>query len=140
MKWVTLKPSLVFNWVMFLGGFSVPFTAIQTVSLNSKFRSLIVRILVRKDKTQTIKFLKGNFIQRNKKGRGRKDKVLQIFSTICRKENVSRKQSSLNLCLFLFFFSFFFFFCFIQKFQSSLKFEFSLRFFSAEFSVKFSFS
>ena len=24
-KWVTLKPSLAFNWVMFLGGFSVQY-------------------------------------------------------------------------------------------------------------------
>ena len=30
MKCVTLKSSLVFNWVMFLGGFSVP--------LNGKFK------------------------------------------------------------------------------------------------------
>ena len=33
-----LKPSLVFNWLMFLGGFSVPLTVIQTVNLNSKFK------------------------------------------------------------------------------------------------------
>ena len=49
-------------------------------------------------------------------------------------ERVSRKQSSLNFSLFLFFF------CFIEKFQSSINFEFSLRFFSAEFSVELSFS
>ena len=35
--------------------------------------------------------------------------------------------------------SFSFHFCFIEKFQRSLNFEFSLRFFSAEFSVEFSF-
>ena len=49
-------------------------------------------------------------------------------------ERVSRKQSSLNLSIFLFLF------CFIEKFESSLNFESSLRFFSAEFSVEFSFS
>ena len=48
---MTLKTSLVFNWVMFLGGFSVPLTVIQTVNLNSKFHSFLVRILVRKDNT-----------------------------------------------------------------------------------------
>ena len=36
---------------MFLGDFSVPLTVIQTVSLNSKFRSFLVRILIRKDNT-----------------------------------------------------------------------------------------
>ena len=36
---------------MFLAGFSVPF---QTVSLNSKFRSFQVRILIRKDNTDNI--------------------------------------------------------------------------------------
>ena len=35
MKCVILKPSLEFNWVMFLGGFSVPLMVIQTVNLNS---------------------------------------------------------------------------------------------------------
>ena len=44
MKWVTLKPSLALNWVMFLGGFSVPLTVIQTVNLYSKFHSFLVRI------------------------------------------------------------------------------------------------
>ena len=38
LKWVTLKTSLVFNWVMFLRGFSVPITGIQTVNLNGKFK------------------------------------------------------------------------------------------------------
>ena len=38
MKWVTLKPSLVFDWEMFLGGFSVQLKVIQTVKLNSKFK------------------------------------------------------------------------------------------------------
>ena len=36
---------------MFLGGFGVSLTVIQTVNLNSKFRSFLVRILVRKDNT-----------------------------------------------------------------------------------------
>ena len=37
---------------MFLGGFSVSLTVIQTVSLNSKFRSFLVQILIRKDNGQ----------------------------------------------------------------------------------------
>ena len=71
---MTLKLSLVFN-VMFLGSFSALF---QTVSSNGKFLNFLVRILIRKDNTDN-KFLKRNFIQRNKKERGRKDKVLQIL-------------------------------------------------------------
>ena len=54
--WVTLKPNLVFNWVMFLGSFSAPLTVIQTVSLNSKFRSFLVRTLIRKDNTDNKNF------------------------------------------------------------------------------------
>ena len=105
------------------------------MSFNSKFHSFQVWILIWKDNTDN-KVFKGNFIQRNKKERDRKDNVLQILSTICgnRSEIESRKQSSLNLSLFLFFF------CFIEIFQSSLNFKFSLRFFSTEFSVEFSFS
>ena len=38
MKLETLNPSLVFNWVMFLGGFSVLLMLIQTVNLKSKFK------------------------------------------------------------------------------------------------------
>ena len=65
----------------------------------------------------------------------RKDKLLQISVQFVGNlsERVSGKQSSLNLGIF------FFFFGFIEKFQSSLNFESSLRFFSAEFSIKFSF-
>ena len=121
---------------MFLGGFSLPLTVIQTVNLNSKFRRFLVRILVRKDNTDNKNFQR-NLIQRNKKENYRKDKVFQIFRTICRKliwDRESGKQSSLNLSLFLYFF------CFIEKFQTSLNFEFSLRFFSEEFSLEFSFS
>ena len=47
---------------------------------------------------------------------------------------MSVKQRSLNLSIFLFFF------CFIEKLQSSLNFQFSLRFFSAEFLVEFFFN
>ena len=72
---MTLKPSLVFNWVMFLGGFSV---YSLTVSSNGKFHSFLFRILIQKDNTDN-KFLKRNFIQRNKKERDRKDKVLKIL-------------------------------------------------------------
>ena len=36
---------------MFLVGFSVPLTVIQTVNLNSKFRCFLVRILIRNDNT-----------------------------------------------------------------------------------------
>ena len=43
---------------MFLGGVSAPLTVIQTVDLNSKFRSFRVRILVRKDNTDNKVFLK----------------------------------------------------------------------------------
>ena len=56
---MTLKPSLVFNWVMFLVGFSVPLTVIQTVNLNSKFRSFLVQIWVQKDNTDNKVFKKG---------------------------------------------------------------------------------
>ena len=44
--WVTQKANLVFNWVTFLGGFIVQY---QTVSLNSKFRSFLVLLLIWKD-------------------------------------------------------------------------------------------
>ena len=123
-------PSLEFNWVMFLGGFSVPLTVIQTVNLNSKVHSFLVWILIWKDNIDNKVF------KRNKKERDRKDKVLQFFIQFVGNlfERVSGKESSLNLSLFLFFS------CFIEKFQSSLNFESSLRFFSAEFSVEFSFS
>ena len=51
MKRMTLKPNLVFNWVMFLEGFSS----------NSKFRSFSSS--ERSEKiTQIIKFLKRNII------------------------------------------------------------------------------
>ena len=82
--WVTLKLSLEFNKVMFLGSFSGSLTVIQAVNLSRKFRSLQVRILVRKNNTDN-KVFKRNFIQRNKKERNRKDKALQIFCTICGK-------------------------------------------------------
>ena len=36
---------------MFFGGFSVPLTVIQTVNLNSKFRSFLIQILIRKYNT-----------------------------------------------------------------------------------------
>ena len=62
----------------------MPLTVIQTVNLNSQFRSFLVRILIRKDNTNN-KVFKRKFIQRNKKEKDRKDKVLQIFCTICRK-------------------------------------------------------
>ena len=119
MKWETLKPSLVFNWVMFLGGFSVLLTVIQTVNLNSKFRSFLVRILIRKDNTDN-KVFKREFYTKKAKERDRKNKVLQIFVQFAGNlsERVSGKQSSLNLSIFLFFF-----FCFIEKFQCSLNFE-----------------
>ena len=82
---------------MFLGGFSVPLT----LNLNSKFRSFLVRILSRKDNTDN-KVFKRNFIQRIKKERDRKDKVLQIIVQFAGNlsERVSGKQSSLNLIFF----------------------------------------
>ena len=44
---------------MFLRGFSVQYqTVIQTMSLNSKFRCFLVRILVRKDNTDDKVFKK----------------------------------------------------------------------------------
>ena len=55
---MTQEPSLVFDWVMFLGDFSVPLTVIQIVNLDSKFRSFLVRILVRKDNTDNKVFKK----------------------------------------------------------------------------------
>ena len=55
---MTLKPSLVFNWVMFLGAFNVQLTVIQTVNLNSEFHSFLVRILVRKDNSDDKVFKK----------------------------------------------------------------------------------
>ena len=59
----------------------------------------------------TLKFFKRNFIPRNKKERDRKDKVLQIFRTICGKliwESVRETK------FFEFeYFSFLFLFCFL---------------------------
>ena len=49
-------------------------------------------------------------------------------------ERVSGKQSSLNLNIFPFFF-----FLFCRKVSEFIEFEFSLRLFSTEFSVEFSF-
>ena len=44
---MTLKLSLAFNREMFLGGFCVPLNGkFKTVTLNSKFRSFLVRILI----------------------------------------------------------------------------------------------
>ncbi len=64
---MTLKPSLVFNWVMFLGSFSVPLTVIQTVNLNSKFRSFLVWMLIRNDNTDNKAFKKEFFTKETKK-------------------------------------------------------------------------
>ena len=50
-KRMTLKPNLVFNSVMFLGGFGVQY---QTVSSVAKFRSFLVWILIRKDNTDKV--------------------------------------------------------------------------------------
>ena len=69
--------------------------------------------------------------------------MLQSFSTLCwRLICPGNKVLWIWVCFFsfLFFSFFFFFFFFIKKFQSSLNFESSLRFFSAEFLVEFSFS
>ena len=82
------------------------------VSLNSKFRSFLVQILVRKDNTDNkVFFLKEILYKRNKKEKDRKDKVLQMLVQFAGNlsERVSRKQSSLNLSIFLC--NFFFFFC-----------------------------
>ena len=43
---------------MFLGGFSISLTVIQTINLNSKFRSFLVRVLIRKDNTDNKDFKK----------------------------------------------------------------------------------
>ena len=75
------------------------------------------------------------FNKRNKKERDRKDKVLQIlvqFAGTYLRE-CPGKKSSLNLSTF-----FSFYFC--QNVSVFINFESSLKFFSAEFSVEFSFS
>ena len=68
-EWVTLKPSLVSNWVKFLGDFSVLLTVIQTVSLNSKFHSFLVQILIQKDNTDN-KVFKKEFYTKEKRRKG----------------------------------------------------------------------
>ncbi len=47
MKEVTLKPSLVFNWV-------IVFRGLLSVNSNGKFRSFLVWILIQKDNTDKI--------------------------------------------------------------------------------------
>ena len=49
------------------------------MNLNSKFRSFLVRTLIRKDNTDNKVFLKEILYKRNKKERDRKDIVLQIL-------------------------------------------------------------
>ena len=70
---MTLKPNLEFNWVMFL------IFNFQAVISNNKFRSFLVRILIRKDNADNKVFLKGILYKRKKKEKDRKDKMLQIF-------------------------------------------------------------
>ena len=67
--WVTLKPSLVFNWVIFLGVFSVQLMVIQTVNLNSKFCSFLVPIPIQKDDTD-IKVFKREFYTKETRKKG----------------------------------------------------------------------
>ena len=77
----------------------------QTVSLNSKFYSFLVRILIRKDNTDN-KVFKREFYTKKKKERkiGIEKIKCCIFSAIYwnLSERVSGKQSSLNLSIFLF--------------------------------------
>ena len=91
--------------------------------------------MIRKDNTDS-KVFKREFYTKETRKKGiemtKGCKFLIQFSGNL-SEKVSGKQSSLNLNIFLFFY------CFIEKFQSSLNFEFSLRFFSTEFLVEFSF-
>ena len=85
------------------------------MSLNSKFRSFPVRILVRKDNIDNEVF-KREFYTKEKE-KDRKDKVLQICTTICWNlpERVSGKQKFFEFEYLKkkFFFSFFFFVCFV---------------------------
>ena len=60
MKRMTLKPSLVFNWGMFLGGF-------KCVSSNGKFCSFLVRILLGKDNTDNKVFKKEFYTKETRK-------------------------------------------------------------------------
>ena len=64
---MTLKPSLVSNWVMFLGSFTVPLNGKLKLSLNSKLRISLVRILVRKDNTDNKVFKKEFYIKETRK-------------------------------------------------------------------------
>ena len=102
------------------------------MSLNSKFCSFLIRILIRKDNTDN-KVFKRQFYTKEMRKKGIEKikccKFFVQFTGTFLKECLGNK-SSLNLRIFLSFF------CFIEKFQSSLNFEFSLRFFSTEFSVE----
>ena len=146
MKWVTLKPCLVFNWVMLLGGFSVPLTVIQTVNLNSKFCSFQVRILIRKDNTDNKVCKKECYTKETRQKGIEKIKCCKFLVQFAGNlsERVSGKQSSLNLSIFLFFFFFlpFFFYRKVSEF-----FEFRVffkvlfrRILRWIFSIEFSFS
>ena len=95
----------------------------QTVSSNGKFRSFLVRILIRKDNTDNTNF-KRNFIQK-KQGRKGEKRLRELIW-----ENVRETK----------FFEFFFCFCFVEMFQFSFNFEFSLKLFSEEFLLEFSFN
>ena len=99
--WVTLKPSLIFNRVMFLGEFSVPLTVIS----NSKFRRFLVRILIQKDNTDN-KIFKREFYTKETRKKGKEKikccKFLVQFAGTYLWE-CPRKQSSLNLSIFFFF-------------------------------------
>ena len=125
---------------MFFEGCSVPLTVNKTVSVNSKSAAFLFGYCFEKI-TQIMKFLKGNFVQRNIKESDRKDKVLQILVQCA--GNLSERGSRKRiLWIWVFFFSFFvfFFLFFCRNISEFFEFESSLRFFSAEFSVEFSFS
>ena len=104
------------------------------VSSNSKFCSFLVWILIRKENTDN-KVFKKEFYTKETRKKGIEKISVANFSAICwnLSERVSGIQSSLNLSIFLLF-------CFVEIFQSSLSCKSSLKFFSAEFSVEFSFN
>ena len=88
--------------------FLVGFNGYSNCNSNSKFRSFLVRILVRKDNTDIKVFKRELYTKEIRKKGIEKIRVLQILVQFVGNlsESVSGKQSSLYLSIFLFFFGF----------------------------------
>ena len=108
----------------------------STISLNSKFRSFLVWILIPKDNTDNKVFKREFYTKETRKKGIEKIKcckfLVQFDGTYLRE--CPGKQSSLNLSIFLLFF------LFCRKVAEFIKLQVFFKVLLAEFSVEFSFS